>query len=826
MRKWIFFGIMAFLQLTAPAQTSKSQKTVKISGSIVDSATRLPLEYATITVFEQNNKKPLNGTTSNKQGQFMLNDLKPGDYDLLIESIGYSPKRYNHVNLTKNSPGALNNVLLSKKLSTLETVTITAPGNLVENKIDKIVFNAEKDLTSQGGVATDLLKKVPQVSVDVDGNVELAGSTSIRFLINGKPSSAFGNNITDVLQSIPASQIKSIEVITNPGAKYDAEGLGGIINIILKNNSASGVNGSISMTVGTRVENGSFNFNARKGNFGLNAFLSGNTRLMVTSPIQSTRLSKDTGTKNDVQLQQDGETKFRRNGFQTGIGFDWTYQKKNSFTGSLNYSSFSNTGDGQLQQSQIISNLGNSISEVQTLNPSDNAFHFHTIDASLNYKRSFAQEDQELEIIANASFGNNHAYANSYQYWQPQDSLFFGTQSNNPGKETETEVQVDYTQPINKKIHLGFGGKFSSRDINSNSGVLSYQPSTQDFTLDNQLTNNLHYVQHVFAAYTEASFPVGNLFDAKLGGRYERTEINSYFSNAQQQANNPGYNTFVPSVFFIKKLGGQQTIKLNYSKRIERPDYRDLNPFVNTIDPKNITAGNPYLRPEIGHRVEISYSKDFNSFGNLMITAFYRTSNDDIQPYIVYYPVYQIGDSTYNNISVSTRQNIGLEKNVGLSIFADLHPTSKFGVRTDLFLFERHTINAIDSGLNSTSFNYRININLSYLFKNNFSAEFFGNFRSPRNELQGKYPSFTTYSFAFRKQIWNKKGSIALTATNPFNEYVNQRTMLYGPNFTVNSLRKIPFRSVGINFTWKFGKLQFKKEKDENRDNSNAAPEG
>ena len=141
-------------------------------------------------------------------------------------------------------------------------------------------------------------------------------------------------------------------------------------------------------------------------------------------------------------------------------------------------------------------------------------------------------------------------------------------------------------------------------------------------------------------------------------------------------------------------------------------------------------------------------------------------------------------------------------------------------------MFERHTINAIDTGLNSNSFNYRININLSYQFKNNFAAEFFGNFNSPRNEAQGRYPSFTNYSFAFRKQIWNKKGSIALTATNPFNEYVDQRTELFGKNFSTTALRKVPFRSVGINFTWKFGKLQFKKDREPDGDNSNAVPEG
>src|SRR5205085_3537167 len=239
-----------------------------------------------------------------------------------VEFIGYSPARFNNVSVNeKRGQVDLKNIVLSKKSQTLQSVVVTAPGKLVENKIDKLVFNAEKDLTSQTGVATDILKKVPQVSVDIDGNVELAGSSSIRFLINGKPSTMFGSSINDVLQSIPASQIKSIEVITNPGAKYDAQGLGGIINIILKKSTVQGINGNVSLTMGTLQQNGSINFNARKGKFGVNAFVSGNARLTRTTPYNSQRLSTDSSTNAKASLRQDGQSEFNRHGFQTGVGF-------------------------------------------------------------------------------------------------------------------------------------------------------------------------------------------------------------------------------------------------------------------------------------------------------------------------------------------------------------------------------------------------------------------------------------------------------------------------------------------------------------------------
>ena len=179
----------------------------------------------------------------------------------------------------------------------------------------------------------------------------------------------------------------------------------------------------------------------------------------------------------------------------------------------------------------------------------------------------------------------------------------------------------------------------------------------------------------------------------------------------------PGYNTFVPSLFLSRKLNDRNSIRLSYSKRINRPDYRELNPFVNTTDPNNFTSGNPYLKPEIQHRIELGWKYDLGSGGSLMINAFYRTSQDDIQPYVVYYASLPVGDTVYNNVSVSRQENIGLEKDLGMNVFADIHPTTKFNVRGNLFVFYRKTENAIDPGQNAQSWNYRANLNMSYNFQ-------------------------------------------------------------------------------------------------------------
>lgn len=815
-----------FCILSLPVFAQQTNDGFKIRGKLIDSISRQPLEFATVSVYPEGSKKPVNGSISDKRGNFEVAIVNAGKYKLVAECIGFkSHTIYNIIINNNNTVADVNKIALQSKTKTLQNITISGQPKIVENKIDKMVFNAERDVTSQVGVAIDVLKKVPEVSVDVDGNVELAGSSSIRFLINGKPSAAFGSDIADVLQSIPASQIKSIEVITNPGAKYDAEGLGGIINIILKQNNSHGVNGNLSLTAGTRTENGSFNFNARKGSFGINAFVSGNARLKSNSTSSSDRLTNDTSANNNILLSQRSSGNDQRSGYETGLGFDWDLNEHNGITGSVSYQNFghkSNTFTDQDQQTQDLN--GDLLSDIANSINSDHTFHFHNVDASLNYKKTFKKEGQELDVAVNTSLGNRRVLDNIYQYSFPQDSLYYSTKSINPGTENETEIRADYTQPIKKNIVLGVGGKLNLYDVNSNSSVLDLN-GAGDYSKDNYLSNILDYHQNVYAGYAEISFPVFNWFDAKLGERYERTEINSYFSDALQQQQIPGYNTFVPSIFFSKKLNESSLFKLSYSKRIKRPEYHDLNPFINTSDPKNLSTGNTNLDPEISHRFELGYSTDIAGSGTFMVNLFYRINEGDIQPFIVYYPSYQVGDTTYADVALSTPQNIGRENNYGVNFFASAKFFSKLDLRSNLFFFERRTINTIDKGFDYNSFNYHINLNADYQFSNTLVAEFFGNFRSARHEAQGTYPSFTTYSLAIRKQIWNKKGSVALTSSNPFSKDLTQITKVYGPNFVINGTRSLPFRSFGINFTWKFGKLEFKKDKEKIDDSLNPPPE-
>jgi ferric enterobactin receptor len=706
-----------------------------------------------------------------------------------------------------------------KKVTTMQTVTVTATRGLVENKLDKTVYNVEKDVTSLGGVATDVLKKVPMISVDVDGNVDIMGNSNILFLINGRPSSIFGNNLADALQSIPASQIKSIEVITSPGAKYDAEGTAGIINIILKDNKVNGINGNISLTGGSRLENGSLNLNARHGNIGMNAFFSGNALLPSITRNSSTRNSYDSTGALVSNLQENGSSRFLRNGFESGLGMNWDIDKMNTLSAGVGWDNFGNHSRGSYQQQETdyLPPATGPVDDIFSLVQSNSRFRAHSLDWNLRYKRTFAREDRELDISLDGSYGNNVSSYGQMQSLPSGDSVYAGSAGISSGRDRETNVRLDYTEPFGEKVRLETGGRVQVRRITSNSPVYTLDDLTGLYPYDISQSDSLSYDRDVYAGYVSMTFPAFHFLDVKGGIRYERTETDATFSEVSNSSI-PGYNTVAPSLILSHSFPGDQTLKISYGKRIQRPDYRSLNPYVNASDPKNLTRGNPFLQPEIANNIDLTYSKSFAEGSALNIVLFYHRSDHDIQPFIEYYNSFVLGDSVYTGVSVNTPMNVGSENNYGVNVYGSVPLGKRLNLRTNISVFDRYITTGSLGGSAVNSFNYRINLNATYQLASTLVMEFFGNFNSARNEIQGRYPSFTSYNFAVRKQFWNKKASIAFTTTNPFGEYVNQATQVTGTDFTLNSLRQIPYRSFGLNVTYKFGKLEFKKDKEENKD--------
>jgi ferric enterobactin receptor len=815
--------LFLFLCFFFKAQQRDNSAPGKIIGKIIDSLTKQPLEYATISLLKQETGKVIDGATTDSKGIFKINNVAEGTYKMLFYFIGYKTASQTDVIISKSNPQiSLGEIKLSSQQIALKEVTIEAEKNLIENKIDKLVYNAEKDITSQGGVATDILKKVPMVNVNVDGSVELQGNSNIRFLINGKPSSVFGNNITDVLQTIPASQIQSIEVITSPGAKYDAEGTGGIINIILKKVTIQGINGNASLTGGSRLQNGSFNLAVRKGKFGINTYLSGNAQISSTTINTMNRQSIDPATGSTSGLLQNGTSDFTRAGFQSGISFDWSPNEKENLTGGVSFNNFGSNNTGITNRETVFKDgSGNTLSDVSNSVLAKSYFNTQAFDWNLSYKLKGKKEGEELEMLYTSSLSNNFSYYEQSQKFLNQDSPFSGSYGKNPGTDMQTNLSLNYTHPFSEKFIFETGVKSVFYQINSKSDVFLLNTSTNNYDYNNTQSNSVDYGRNVYAGYISSTFKL-KFFDVKAGVRNEYTETHANFSGTGNVAIAP-YNTIVPSGIISHSFKNNHTLKFSYSYRIQRPDYRDLNPFLNASDPKNITTGNPNLKPEYTHNFELGYSKFFEKGININVNAFYRGNRADIQTYQRYYSRYQIGDSTYYNVAVSTRENIGREDNFGLNFFASANIKKKFTLRTNISAFQRYIYNAIVPGANISGFNYRANLNLSYQVSQTFVVEVFGNFNSPRINVQGTMPAFTTYNFALRKQFYHKKMSLAFTATNPFDKYVNQKTQTTGVNFTSVSLKQLPYRSFGINFTWKFGKLEFKRQK-ENEDTNLTNP--
>jgi len=688
-----------------------------------------------------------------------------------------------------------------------------------------MVYNPQNDLTAQGGMAIDVLQKVPQISVDIDGNVELQGNSNIRFLINGKPSSIFGSSLSEALQSIPASQIQSIEVITNPGAQYDATGTGGIINIILKQNNVQGVNGSVNLSAGTRLENGSVNLNVKKGSFAVGAFFNGNERINSTTLNKSDTKSKNDTTGTTTDLSQNGSSAFKRSGYQSGINFQWDLSKKDQLTASYSYNHFGNDNVGISNQEQLQTGVSNDILQDQfsVLN-SVSHFHANSSDVSLGYKKTFDKKDETLDFLISSSFGSNYNFASQTQVFA-DGTPTSGTMSTNPGTDRETDISLDYTYPFSKNFTLATGAKDVIEDI-SNSVVTDVLGLDGTYQPDAAQTYNFGYNRNVFAYYLSGTFSLFHDFINGMAGlRYEYTSTSSSFGDA----NVPGYGIFAPSFVLQHKLSDDQSIKLSYSYRLQRPQYSDVDPFYNVSDPHNISTGNPNLKPELGHNFELGYNKSFNNGPSVYLSAFYRYNTNDIQSLTTHYNTLNLDGTDYDDVDLTTRSNIGSEINEGANLFISIPVTGKFSLRSNNFFADRISKNPFDP-LNPgdptrvSGFTYRLNLNASYEFAPSFAAEVFGNYRSSQRTIQGTNPAFAFYNFAVRKQFWKKTASIGITAANPFANYISQTSTTNTGNSYQTSTREVPFRSFGISLSYKFGKLEFKKPAKEDVPDDTTSP--
>jgi outer membrane receptor protein involved in Fe transport len=825
MKRLILLLLIFSAAITAKAQIGGlggggSSIVGKISGTVIDSVTKKPVDYATISLFKSGAKTPINGVLTDEKGNFKIDNIRAGKYKIAISFIGYPTKTIDPVETTAAKPdNNMGSVFLAPSAKALKEVNIVGQTALIENKIDKIVYNAEKDLTAAGGNATDVLQKVPLISVDMNGNVALRGDQNVRVLINGKPSGATSASLSDVLKTIPADQIKSVEVVTSPSAKYDAEGSGGIINIITKTKSTSGISGSVSGGIGTRQNNGNANLNYNKNRFNFSANLGGNFGWPQTSYTDFDQRITANGV--DQINQNSSHNEVKRHGVRGSLTAGYEFNGFNSInsTLALNDGGFNLNGGGTYH----FEDLNNTAANLDYTGRTISHNKFSGFDWNLDYTHKFKKEGHEFTISGQWS----HSVIKT-DYTNLFTDKYDSQLANNNGKNNEYTAQLDYTLPISKVLKLEAGGKTIQRRINSLYDIYDVNPDGSNPILDTENSNLYDYNQNVYAGYGVFTITLPNKYSILAGSRFENTRIEGdpqtpYSNGTNSQTLQPfsaNYNTYIPSLT-LQKVIGANTLKLSYSKRIQRPSLQVLNPFINRSSQQSQSVGNPNLAPEVSQTVELNYNAFIKS-SVVNASVYYKHTADLIEG--IARPVTDEGAI----INRTIQNNVAENNSIGASFFGSINPIKALTIRASINVFTYNPtvyapfVNDINQDALKTRLMSTIFGSASLTLPKNFIVEAFGFSNSARRTIQGSSPAFGIYALGIKKQIMNKKASIGFNTIQPFavNKSFNQD--ISSPGFTQSSHTLIPFQSFGITFSYSFGKMNFsnpqKKKKGVNND--------
>jgi outer membrane receptor protein involved in Fe transport len=782
----------------APAP-AVGKATGKLSGLILDEQTQKPVAFATVALISQTSGKPVDGAITDEKGRFAISRIAAGQYQVAVSFLGYATKTLAAVTvLDSKSEINLGMISLQPDTKTLQEVAITGEKPLVEEKVDRMVYNAEKDIANAAGTAGDVLKKVPGLTVDLEGNVQLRGSTNIRVLINNKPSSIMAASIADALKQIPSDQIKTVEVITSPSARYDAEGTAGIINIVLKKNGLQGLHGNANASYGTRNSNVGGNVNWRKNQFGLNTSLGHNWN---NNPGRNTSETTYQGHPGLDRLSQHMTGKREGTFSFVQLGADYDLNKKNNIAAGIRLHS----GDFAFKTTQTSEQYLNNDLLARNTRANKNEFEVSNYDLNLDYTRTFAKPGQELVMLGLLSRSNRDNY-NFADIFGQDDQLKLREKNLNDAFNEEFTLQTDYTHPVKKNQLLEVGTKAILRTANSDFRFSLADPGSETYVVQPDRTNEFSYSQKVMATYASYGFSLPGKYNLKMGGRYEHTAIDGHFISSGTTVKQD-YDNLMPSLAISKALLHNQTIKLNYSRRIQRPQLYFLNPFENRMDTFNIQTGNPQLEAELTDAYELSYSTFFKSGTSLNATLYWRQTNNSIQSYTL---------PMDNGVNKTTFGNIGRNASYGMSLFGNTKFLGKGNISGNVNMYyvdlESEQLKAANASLM-----YNANLNLSYAFAKGFSAQMFGMFNSPRVTLQGQSSSWTHYNMALKKEILKKKGSISAGIDNPFSQTLKlKNTFSAGQSerqaisSQQDNILYVYTRQFRVSMNYQFGKTDFK----------------
>ncbi|RLJ77616.1 TonB-dependent receptor domain-containing protein [Pedobacter alluvionis] len=808
--------LLLTLSFSLFAQTSGK---AKITGVLKDAKTQETIPFATAILIDKATAKNAKIVQTDVNGAFVMTEIPTGTFTFKISFVGYQTMVRDNVTITA-STGTLNFgdiKMNAAKGNVLSEITVTGQKQGMQMGIDKKIFAVDQSVISEGGSAGDLLQNVPSVSTDMDGNVSLRGSSGVKVLIDGKPSLIAGGNVAQILQSIPASSIESVEVITNPSAKYDAEGQSGIINIVLKKNTKLGFNGSVALTAGNRDNynaNTNLSFQNSKvniyGNYGYrygNRVGGGFQDITYKSDSLRTRFA----SQNTVSKSLD-------KGHNAKAGIDYYLTPKSVISLSGGFNSRDNERNEQLDIRQLDKNQ----SPVLLSNRTNSTDGFGTsYDANLDYVQKFKKPKEELSFNFGYSYGTN----NSNQYYStnttnrngvPIDETLSLQRVFNTGNNTNYNIQTDYALPVGKAGKIEVGYRSQIRLGENDQYADSILTNSSIYISNNKLINGFDSKDQVHALYFNYQNQIKD-FGYQIGLRGEDarldTHLEGYTNNVLTTAEgNIHYKRIYPSVFLTQKLTGDNQLQLSYTRRVNRPRPWDTNPFLDVSDPLNYRGGNPNLLPEDVHSFELGYSKYWKKV-TLTSSLYFRQTNDVIQ---------RVRSTPVNGIITSTPQNLTNQINSGLELIGRFDLIKALNFTTNVNLYQAKFAGDARFDIPSSSgFSWNANLTGNLTVVKSLSLQVRGDYRAPEVMAQGKRNAMYGIDGGAKYDFPNKKASLSFNVRDVFN--TRRWSMTTEDRATIVDFERQFQGTMGnLTFSYRFGKTTFtgtNKKKKEEQDN-------
>jgi outer membrane receptor protein involved in Fe transport len=813
MKKFLYQILLLTITLSAATLESLAQNTgtAQINAKLVDASNNQAVPFATAVVLNSQTKATVRAAQTDMEGNLSMKNLPAGTYTFKISYVGFQTMVRDGITLLNNQVVNLGTIKMSASKGTeLNEVVIQGEKAAMQLGIDKKVFSVDKSLVSEGGTATDLLANVPSVQTDMDGNVSLRGSSGVRVLIDGKPSLIGGGDVSVILQSIPASSIESVEVITNPSSKYDAEGQSGIINIVLKKNTKLGLNGNVALSAGNRDNynaNTSLSFQNNKVNlFGNYSFRSGNRLGGGFNNIQYL----NTVAGGTAFADQNTDSRSHDQGHNVKAGLDYTIAPKSvvSFSAGLN------VRDNDRNEMLYINQFNAANLPVKLSNRSnDNEGKGNSFDLNLDFVQKFKKPKEELTFNLNYSEGNN----DNFQFYDTDIYNLGGQLANDvllernlrDGWNRNYNVQADYVRPLGETGRIEAGYRSQFRDSKSATDASTFSDSTGAYLPNYRVSNEFESGEQIHAIYLNYQNQIGN-FGYQLGLRGEDAELNTTsgrFQNAGGTIYTPGkiaYTRLYPSVFVSQKLKNEQQVQLSYTRRVNRPRGWDTNPFLDVSDPLMWNQGNPNLRPEDVHAFEFGYSKYFKKV-SIISSLYYRQTNDLIQRVR--------SEPNSEGVTISTPQNLTRNLATGLELISRVDVAKLWNFTANVNLFQSKINGAPEYGIIERSgFTWNANLTNNFNLPYNITMQLRADYRAPEVMAQGKRNAMYGVDAGAKYDFPDKKSSLSLNVRDVF---ATRRWSMTteANNSIVDFERYMQGTMANLTYSYRFGKTTFTAKK-------------